>query len=116
MVSDLSFSGPFSDLWALGIICYQLYVGKTPWTNGNQLQVFDQIADPNTIDYPDSIPEEAQEFLKILLDSNPINRLGLNLKNKDDQIADDWAENNHLFQHKYFENIDITELNNSESY
>lgn len=24
-------SGPFSDLWALGVITYQLSTGKTPW-------------------------------------------------------------------------------------
>lgn len=32
LVGELSISGPFSDLWAVGIICYQLYTGKTPWT------------------------------------------------------------------------------------
>ena len=26
-----SLSGPFSDIWALGIITFELYVGKRPW-------------------------------------------------------------------------------------
>ena len=57
MVGELSISGPFSDLWAIGIICYQLYTGRTPWGNtGNQLQILEQIADPSSINYPASIP------------------------------------------------------------
>ena len=34
MVGDMSISGPFSDLWALGIIAFQLYTGNSPWQSG----------------------------------------------------------------------------------
>lgn len=28
-----SLSGPFSDIWALGIITFELFEGKRPWTS-----------------------------------------------------------------------------------
>ena len=34
MVAD-SASGPFSDLWSLGVIVYELYSGTKPWTGKN---------------------------------------------------------------------------------
>ena len=58
MVGDLSISGPFSDLWAVGIICYQIYTGRPPWKPGDQLYVFEQIANPKSIEYPSEMPED----------------------------------------------------------
>ena len=29
---DASVSGPFTDLWALGVIAYQLITGEIPWS------------------------------------------------------------------------------------
>ena len=43
MIDD-NISGPFTDLWAFGIIIYKLYSGKLPWTGKNELQIFDQIS------------------------------------------------------------------------
>jgi serine/threonine protein kinase len=40
MLSD-SISGTFTDLWSLGVIIYQMLGGKTPWTKGAELVVFE---------------------------------------------------------------------------
>lgn len=34
---DNNISGPFSDLWAFGMIMYKLYSGKLPWSGKSQL-------------------------------------------------------------------------------
>ena len=43
MVDDASISGPFTDLWALGIIIFELYTGHTPWTDDKNLMIIDDI-------------------------------------------------------------------------
>ena len=42
MVSD-NVSGPFTDIWALGIIVFELYIGRRPWKGKDELGVFEQI-------------------------------------------------------------------------
>jgi len=32
-----SVSGPFSDLWALGVIMFELFTGKKPFSGKNEL-------------------------------------------------------------------------------
>ena len=39
---DRNTSGTFTDLWALGVIVYQILVGETPW-KGKEYEVFQQI-------------------------------------------------------------------------
>ena len=53
MVGDYSISGPFTDIWALGIICYMLYTGKSPWVGVSNDQILDEIAQGSSnIKYP----------------------------------------------------------------
>jgi len=54
-MADDSLSGPFSDIWALGIIAYELYVGKRPWTSKSEAGVFEEIR-KSQVSYPPTIP------------------------------------------------------------
>lgn len=38
-----STSGPFTDLWALGVILYQIVTGKIPWKTKDLLEIFNEI-------------------------------------------------------------------------
>ena len=42
MAND-SISGPFSDIWALGIITFELYTSKRPWISQNEAGIYDEI-------------------------------------------------------------------------
>ena len=35
-----SSSGPFTDLWALGVIVYQIVCGEVPWKGNQEMQIF----------------------------------------------------------------------------
>jgi len=39
MLND-STSGPFSDMWALGVIVYQVVCGEVPWKGNKDFVVF----------------------------------------------------------------------------
>lgn len=39
MLND-SVSGPFTDLWALGVIVYQVVCGEVPWKGNKDFVVF----------------------------------------------------------------------------
>lgn len=44
-------SGPFTDLWSLGLIIYMLEMGKLPWKSKNNFERFTEIQ-KGKIDYP----------------------------------------------------------------
>lgn len=74
MISE-SFSGPYTDLWALGVITYQMLVGDFPFKGKTSEEVFGRIKQAN-IDFPDDLNETAKAFIKGLLQLSPLDRLG----------------------------------------
>ena len=67
---------PFkADIWALGIVFYQLYFGKLPWKqNCTVFELIDEINKCN-IQYPNSLPSEWKQLFCAMLNENPKNRL-----------------------------------------
>jgi serine/threonine protein kinase len=62
------------DLWGLGILCFELLTGYTPfYTGGNEQQTMRNIA-RNMIQFPLYMQEDAIDFIKTLTVSDPIHR------------------------------------------
>lgn len=64
-----------SDIWALGIIVFQFFVGYTPFKGKTQEQTFDKIKEC-VYECPDTVPEVAKDLIQRILLKNPEDRLG----------------------------------------
>ena len=58
-----SSSGPFSDLWALGVILYELITGTSPWKGNTNAQKFEEILS-GSINFSDDMDEDARDLIE----------------------------------------------------
>jgi len=69
------------DYWALGILVYELLVGKTPFRGVNQIKIYQQILSGiDVIHMPSRIPKSAQHLVRHLCKQLPAERLGYQLR------------------------------------
>ena len=61
-----SLSGPFTDLWALGCILFQMLTGDVPFRANFDYQVFQMIVERD-VAFPQYLPEEAVDLIDKLL-------------------------------------------------
>ncbi|KAM8715855.1 hypothetical protein ACLKA7_002835 [Drosophila subpalustris] len=88
------------DYWALGILVYELLVGKTPFRGINQIKIYQNILSGiDVIHMPSRIPKFAQHLIRHLCKQLPAERLGYQRKG----IAD-------IKRHSWFDSIDWTRL------
>lgn len=82
-----------SDIWAVGIIIYQFFVGQVPFKGKTQDQTFELIKKCK-YEMPAYVPEEAKDLIQKILVKEPENRIGAQ------EIQD-------LMNHKFFTDVDF---------
>ena len=95
-----------ADIWALGIMIYQMFCGRTPFKEKTNYLIFRKIEELK-IEYSSNvnITEEAKDLISKILVKEPSKRLGAGKKGTEYDI-------NHLKAHPFFKGIDWDNLHN----
>jgi 3-phosphoinositide dependent protein kinase-1 len=97
-----------ADVWALGIMIYQMFFGKTPFKEKNNYLTFRKI-EQLKIDFGDGekikIPDDAKDLISKILVKEPNKRLGGGEPGTEYDIA-------HLKSHPFFKGINWKNLHN----
>lgn len=96
--------GQSVDLWAFGILLYEILCGRTPFYSRNREEVYLKI-ESGPLRFPRNLSPEVVSLIRGLLDRNPNTRLGLG----PDGISE-------IKQHPFFQNMDWEELFNKEDH
>ena len=98
-VIDDQTAGYGADLWAFGIILYQMFYGKTPFKGENTYLTFKNIEKLNiSYDKDISIPDNAKDLINKILIKDPSKRLGAGEPKTD-------LDFQHLKKHPFFKGI-----------
>lgn len=92
-----STSGPFTDLWSLGVIIFQMLTGSLPWSGG-EYQMY-KLIKTRQIQFPMDMSVDAIDLIDKIMQLNPLERLGFGI--------DGFKK---IKSHKFFESIDFEKI------
>jgi 3-phosphoinositide dependent protein kinase-1 len=78
-------AGYQSDLWALGCVVYQLFVGRPPFQGESQYLIMQAIKE-RRLEFPPYFPADAKDLVSRLLQLDPAQRIGADLKSGFEEI------------------------------
>ncbi|CAD7947107.1 unnamed protein product [Amoebophrya sp. A120] len=80
-----------ADLWSVGAILFECFVGKTPFTGPNPMQLLANIEQANGPAFPEScrLSDNGKKFLSLLLEKDPAKRLPANAFMHHEYVAGD---------------------------
>eukprot|EP00177_Eucheuma_denticulatum_P002382 GFKZ01004268.1.p1 GENE.GFKZ01004268.1~~GFKZ01004268.1.p1 ORF type:complete len:556 (+),score=112.14 GFKZ01004268.1:46-1668(+) len=96
--------GQSVDLWAFGILLYEILCGRTPFYSRNREEVYIKIEN-GPLRFPRNLSTEVVSLIRGLLDRNPNTRLGLGPEGI-----------NEIKQHVFFQDLDWEGLFNKEDH
>jgi serine/threonine protein kinase len=65
---------PASDLYSIGVVCYELLTGETPFTGGSAIEVLNKHINEPAPELPDGFPEPVRAFVAKALAKRPEDR------------------------------------------
>jgi len=86
------------DWWALGVLMYQMLLGKSPFHGNDEDEIYDAILSDEPL-YPIHMPRDSVSILQQLLTRDPSKRLGSGPRGADE-----------IMGHPYFANINFDDL------
>lgn len=75
MVTGQEYDPEKTDMWSAGVTLFYMLTGKLPFNDKHIKDLYKKIVD-GVIDYPVGISQEAVDFLRGILRTNPKSRLG----------------------------------------
>jgi serine/threonine protein kinase len=97
-----------SDLWAVGVMIYQMLTGISPFRGPTEFLTFEAIMghckNSKPLQFPSSINESSRDLILSLLKSNETERIG----SAEEEISDNGYRK--LKAHSFFENIEWYEM------
>lgn len=101
MAPEILLEKPYTravDWWALGVLIYEMLLGKSPFRGDDEDEIFEAILQ-DEVKFPPNMPEEAMSVLQMLLTKDPARRLGAGPTDSEE-----------IKQHPYFAGIDFKAL------
>ena len=90
------------DFWSFGVLLYEMLTGYSPFHGEDEEELF-QAIQHNEVIYPSNISENSILIVKMLLERDPIKRLGVKT-----------SPHGEIRQHNFFNKIDWIRLENRQ--
>lgn len=90
------------DFWSFGVLLYEMLTGYSPFHGEDEEQLFQAIQEYDVL-YPNSISDQSISCVKMLLERDPVKRLGMKT-----------STYGNIREHPFFSKIDWNKIENKQ--